>query len=143
MNTKRLTIAIAALLTGCASYTHSKINLTTQAQQGVAVVRTAVDSQRGRSNASADALRSRLDAAFDADVATRSKLDADWVIAHRKAYALAADAFDADRRAADASDAATLRTLDAIAAVLSQLQQMHAAELRLTLPDVTLPEVKR
>jgi hypothetical protein len=136
-----MTVGIA---TGCAGYTRSKIDLAAQAQAGVALVRSEVDAQRGRTIAASDALRAKLDAAFDEDVASRGEpLDADWVITHRKAYALAVDAFDADRRAADAEGQLTLRTLDSINAALAQLQQMHAAELKLTLPELKLLEVTR
>ena len=139
MRSRSLQAAAAALalsLAGCASYTQSKIDLTTQAKAGISLVRENVEATRGRATAAGKALRSRLDAAFDEDVAARPELDADWVIAHRKAYALAIDAFDADRRAADDAALNTLRTLDAVAAALTQLQQMHAAELQLTLPEV-------
>ena len=131
-----LFLALAAFGGGCASYTQSKIELTKQAQGGVAIVREDVEATRGRASSASEALREKLDAAFDEDVASRAELDAEWVIAHRKAYALAIDAFDADRRAADAAALNTLRTLDAIAMALTQLQQMHASELQLTLPEV-------
>lgn len=121
---------------GCASYTQSKIDLTAQARSGVSLVRHDVEASRERSDVACDALRSTLDAAFDEDVNARQSLDAEWVIAHRKAYSLAIDAFDADRRSADTALQSTLRTLDAIDAALAQLQQMHAAEMRLTLPEV-------
>ena len=133
---KTMTLLLALALTGCASYTQSKIDLTTQAQHGVTLVRKSVEDAQTHSAAASDGLRAKLDAAFDEDVAARPELDAEWVIAHRKAYALAVDAFDADRRAADQSSLATLRTLDAMDAALAQLQQMHAGELKLTLPEV-------
>lgn len=140
------TIAIlcaCCALAGCAGYTQSKIGLAAQAQAGIARERADVDAQRLRAIGASDALRSRLDAAFDEDVASRSEpLDVGWVIAHRKAYALAVDAFDADRCAADAQGQSTLRTLDTIAAALTQLQQMHSAEMKLTLPELTMSEVK-
>lgn len=107
------------------------------------MVKSEVDAQRLQAIAASDALRAKLDAAFDEDVASRGALDAEWVISHRKAYALAVDAFEADRRAADAEGQQTLRRLDAVAAALAQLQQMHAAELKMTLPELKLPEVKR
>lgn len=135
--------ALALLTAGCAGYTKSKIDLAAQAQAGVKLVRADVDAQRARVIAASDALRSKLDAAFDEDVASREvPLDVDWVIAHRKAYALAVDAFDADRRAVEANGQSTLRTLDAIDAALAQLQLMHTGELKLSLPDLKLPEVK-
>jgi hypothetical protein len=139
MNRTLVKAAVVALCVsggGCASYTQSKIDLTTQAEAGVALVRGSVEQGRGRSVAASEALRARLDAAFDQDVAARHELDAQWVIAHRKAYSVAVDAFDADRRAADGAALNTLRTLDAISAALAQLQQMHEGELNLTLPEV-------
>lgn len=142
---KNALIFIASLATagGCASYTQSKIDLAAQAQQGVAQVREHLDASRLQTHAASDALRSRLDAAFDEDVAARPELDAAWVIAHRKAYALAIDAFESDRRAAGESELATLRTLDVISAALGQLQQMHAGEMKLTIPELAMPEAKR
>ena len=144
MNRKSYIAIAVAFSAGCASYTQSKIDLAAQAQKAVTTVRSDIDSQRTRTLAAGDALRAQLDAAFDEDVASRGEtLEPEWVIAHRKAYALALDAFEADRRAADAEGQATLRTLDSINAALGQLQQMHAAELKLTLPELKLPEVKR
>jgi hypothetical protein len=131
-----------AALVGCASYTQSKIDLTAQAQKGVGLVRQGVMKRSAESERAAAALRERLGAAFDADVVARSSLSADWVVAHRKAYVAALDAFDAQRSDGAAADAATLANLDATSMLLAQLQQMHATELRLTLPSL-LPEVKR
>lgn len=139
MNRFLCLILSPAALVGCASYTQSKIDLTAQAQKGVGLVRQGVSERTADSERAAAALRERLDAAFDADVATREagSLSTDWIIAHRKAYAAAIDAFEQRRATAIAADAAVLRTLNAIDLALSQLQQMHANELRLTLPEVS------
>ena len=128
--------SLMLLTLGCARYTQSKIELTSQAQTGLTNVRHSLVAQRQRQAAASDALQQQLDAAFDQDVASRDALTPAWVIAHRKAYTTAVKAYAAQRRAADATDAATLGTLDAVASVLEQLQQMHATELQLTLPEV-------
>ena len=135
---KRL-IFLIALCAGCANYTQSKIDLVAQAQRGVTQVRQAIEAHSAQATADADALRNRLDAAFDADVASHdpATITGEWIIAHRKAYAAAIDAFDQKRAGSLAADAAALGTLNAIDLALSQLQLMHASELRLTLPEVS------
>ena len=138
MKRKHYWLISLALLSGCASYTQSKIDLTAQAQECVAHVKAAVEANGVREDAASHALRAQLDAAFDEDVANRpaAGLTAEWVLAHRKAYGIALAAFDARQKSTADADRATLNTLDRIAVVLAQLQQMHASELQLTLPEV-------
>lgn len=123
---------------GCASYTQSKIDLTAQAQAGVDRLREGVATMTAEQDQAIGRLRSQLDLAFDEDVSTRdaTSLTPEWIIAHRQAYAAAIDAFAERRRGQTGLSHGMIGTLDAIDLVLAQLQQMHQAELRLTLPEV-------
>lgn len=133
-----MVIVTLGLASGCGGYTQSKIDLTTQAQRGLVRVREALVARAADVDESSRLLRQRLDAAFDQDVVARpdGTITPDWVITHRKAYAAAIEMAQAQHGRARAADAAMLGTIDAVALALSQLQQMHASEMRLTLPEV-------
>lgn len=136
--TQRLLLVLAGgvfFAAGCAGYTQAKIDLTAQLRRGVESTRAASQVQAQVIDRLSAAQIDRLDAAFDADVTARSTLDADWVIAHRKAYIAARDALVAQRQSFGDECRTMDANLDAIDAGLSLLQQMHGIEFRLTFPE--------
>lgn len=129
-------LAMAALAAGCAGYTQSKIDLAEQARRGVAMARATAERREQQISALDARQRSQLDAAFDADVTNRPGLTADWVIAHRRAYAVALDALRTRSIEGERTRQRTLENLDAVDAALARLQQMHESERKLSLPEV-------
>ena len=127
-----LVLVLLASLAGCEGYAQSKIDLADQARRGVALARDAA-SQREQQLDAADARqRQQLDDAFDADVFARPALTADWVVAHRRAYAVALDALRLQRQAAERSRDRTLSNLDSVDSAIAQLQRMQHGELKLS-----------
>jgi hypothetical protein len=132
---KRL-LLITLLAAGCASYGESKIELAEQARRGVKLAREATERREQQLAAFDARQRTALDEAFDADVLHRAGLTADWVVAHRRAYAVALDALRGRRLEAERAKQKALENLDAVDRALVQLQQMQQAELKLALPEV-------
>lgn len=133
---KRLMIPLALLASGCASYTQSKIDLTTQIRRGIESTRQTTIAKQRVIDRLSEAQLERLDVAFDADVRDRKALTADWVIAHRKAYAVARDVMSDQKQSLRAGQQTIEANLDAIDAALEQLQQMHQIEAKWSLPEV-------
>jgi hypothetical protein len=131
-----LLLACAAAAVGCESYAQSKIDLADQARKGVRLARDAAERREQQLAAFDQRQREQLDAAFDADVARRPGLTADWVVAHRRAYAAALDALRSRRVEAERARLKSLENLDAVDAALAQIQRMQQAELKLTIPEV-------
>lgn len=135
MNWRYRTLVVLAsgvsLAAGCASYTRAKIDLTAQLRRGVESTRQASVAQAEVIDRLSRAQIDRLDTAFDADVTARPTLDADWVVAHRKAYIVARDALAIQRQSLSDAGRTIDANLDAIDAGLSLLQQMHGIESQL------------
>lgn len=132
---KRL-LFLALCVAGCAEYGQSKIELAEQARRGVQMAREATERREQQLAAFDARQRTLLDEAFDADVLNRAGLTADWVVAHRRAYAVALDALRGRRLEAERAKQKALQNLDAVDRALAQLQQMQQAELKLSLPEV-------
>ena len=129
-------LLIALVAAGCASYGESKIELAEQARRGVRLARDATERREQQLAAFDARQRTALDAAFDADVLSRAGLTADWVVTHRRAYAVALDALRGRRIEAERAKQQALANLDAVDRALVQLQQMQQAELKLSFPEV-------
>jgi hypothetical protein len=118
---------------GCAPYTQVQSQLVEQTARGVAALQQSLE-QKSQIVAQHHALRRRqLDDAFDADVRGRdaSKLAADWVIEHRRAYAAALDALSAARVASVQADEADRRNARAARDALERLRCLLSVQLRL------------
>jgi hypothetical protein len=78
------------------------------------------------------AQRERLDDAFDEDVRRRSasQLTSDWVIEHRRAYAVAVDALGAARFASLRADETDRRNAQATRDALERLRWLQSIQLR-------------
>jgi hypothetical protein len=125
-------------MSGCAQWNDAQLGLLTQARKGVANV-TKRDEQRAAAITELASLRrQRLDEAFDQDVRERPTLDADWVIAHRKAYAVGLDAYAQAQAAEEANELAEKRDLAAIDAALVRLQWLNSIEAKFNIfPEVS------
>ncbi len=114
-------------------------NLIAQARRGVDL------AQENRENAApaydelARLKHQRLDDAFDADVRERGErgdLSAEWVIAHRAAYAAGLEAYAKQDRTLRASDEIDRRNFQAVDAALARLQFLQSIQNRwLALPQ--------
>lgn len=132
---KRLLILLS-FAGGCANYTAAKIELVDQVRRGVNVTRHATAERQQLIERLNDVQFQRLDDAFDTDVKQRPTLDATWVIEHRKAYAIGRDALSNQRHSLRLGQETIESNLDLIDRALVQLQLMHQAELKLSLPEV-------
>ncbi len=129
-------LILLVLASGCASYTRAKIDLTAQVRRGIEITRQATIARQQVIDRLSDAQLTRLDSAFDADVNARRSLTADWVIAHRKAYALARDALNEQKQSQRQGQATIESNLATIDAALQQLQLMNQVESKLLFPEV-------
>ncbi|MEM8873116.1 MAG: hypothetical protein AAGD32_02550, partial [Planctomycetota bacterium] len=135
---------IVVLSGGCGTWTDAQVGLVDQAKRGTELLAESNAERSIRLRAELHLRRAALDAAFDADVRDASvrdaELDADWVIAHRQAYAIGLDALhkrqleeataaDTDRRNARAA----LAALDRLAWLLDL--QRRAARFQPLTPE--------
>ena len=95
----RSSIAILSmiLVSGCSSYVNVKSQLVNQALKAIDALEVSAIERASMLDEIHSIERKRLDAAFDVDVRQRPDLTADWVIEHRKAYAIGLDALSAER----------------------------------------------
>lgn len=130
---KLTSLACLALAAGgCLPYAAVQRDLAREARQGVTLARQAQDQRQATVRQQLDFKRQMLDQAFDDDVRSRSTLDPDWVIVHRKAYVTAIDALAAQRSAIEQSDIASVANLAAIEQALTQIQLLAESETRWT-----------
>lgn len=127
-------ILTAAFITGgCARYAEVQSQLVEQTVRGVAALQQSLE-QKSQIVALHHALRRRqLDEAFDADVRQRdpAKLDAAWVIDHRRAYAAALDVLAAARFASVQSDESDRRSAQATRDALERLRWLSSLQHQL------------
>lgn len=126
-------IVLAWLLVGvagCAPYVQVQMDLVEQARKGVELAGEAQASHRQVASQLRALQRDRVDEAFDADVRQRSRLDADWVIEHRRAYAAALDALAKQEQASADADRVARENLQATDAALKQLHWLQSLQLR-------------
>lgn len=135
MKRAMLLIVVALAAAGCAEYGERKVELAEQARRGVKMARDATERREQQLAAFDARQRTQLDEAFDADVLNRSGLTPDWVVSHRRAYAVALDALRNRRIEAERARQQALSNLDAVDAALAQLQEMERAQLKL-IPEV-------
>ena len=125
-----LSILVLASVTGCAPWMDAQSNLVVQARRGIEVAQENRATCAAAHEQLARLKRQRLDEAFDADVRSRDPLTADWVIAHRAAYAAALEAYAQERHALAESDDVAQQNLRAVDAALERLQWLHAIQSR-------------
>ena len=135
-----LSACFVVFVGGCAPLMDAQSNLVVQSRRGIDVAQanqatfTVVHDELARLK------RQRLDDAFDADVRERDEqgdLTAEWVIAHRTAYAAGLEAYAKQDQALRASDAIGRRNLQAVDAALEQLQFLQSIQNRWLTPTST------
>jgi hypothetical protein len=128
-----IAVVVSASIIGCAPLLDAQSALVTQARRGIELAasnRATCDPVHAEL---ARVRRQRLDDAFDADVRERDRdgaLTADWVIAHRAAYAAALSAYARQESDLAASDATARRNLQAVDGALERLQYLQSIQNR-------------
>jgi hypothetical protein len=125
--------SVGCIASGCAPYADVQSQLIDQTSRGVAALQQSLEHM-SQIVAQHHALRRRqLDDAFDADVRQRepSKLGADWIIEHRRAYAAALDALSAARVASIEADETDRRNVHAARDALERLRWLQSLQHRL------------
>jgi hypothetical protein len=130
---RSLLVVVATLaLPGCADLIAVERSLTEQASHGVELARDAIDERDKLIAAHRAEKRRALDNAFDHDVRDRAEqLDADWVITHRKAYAIGLGVIDAESQSVRERTATDRANLDATTDALRRLRAIQDAKLNL------------
>jgi hypothetical protein len=131
MKARVAVMMLAACVAGCGPYAGLQADLASQAREGLRRVEAA---RRADAEATAWALierRRRLDEAFDADVRTRTALDAVWVIEARRAYAAGLDALAEARARHSGADAVAADNARAADEALALLERMLRRQERL------------
>ncbi|MCC6422401.1 MAG: hypothetical protein IT447_02905 [Phycisphaerales bacterium] len=128
---KWLILLLLFTTTGCVSYQQAQLDLLQQARNGIALC----DQSRQEHRAVADELdtirRKQLDEAFDADVREHQPLSPDWVIEHRRAYAVGLQAMVAAHAASVKADETQARNIKAIDAALERAQWLISMQMQL------------
>ena len=129
-----------AFVGGCTPLMDAQSNLLVHARRGLVVAQSNQASFTVVHDELARLKRQRLDDAFDADVrerGERGELTAEWVIAHRAAYAAGLEAYAKQDQALRASDAIGRRNLQAVEAALERLQFLQSIQNRWLAPTST------
>jgi len=118
----------------------AQTNLVAQARRGIDLAQSNQANFAAVHDELARLKRQRLDDAFDADVRERDEqgdLTAEWVIAHRAAYAAGLEAYAKQDQALRTSDAIGRRNLQAVDAALERLQFLQSIQNRWLAPTST------
>lgn len=122
-------VLIVLMSGGCADV-GAQLRLAEQARKGVALVTAAQEGWK-ESIAKLEVLRrQRLDEGFDADVREQGALSAEWVIEHRKAYAIGLDAVTTEAAALRRTWEVNASNLKAIDAALARMQSLAEARAK-------------
>jgi hypothetical protein len=119
-----LIIAMAGLAGGCSSAELAQQNLIDQLDSGIRNVEQSSADRQQLLDALYAQQRHHLDAAFDADVLASRSLDAQWVIEHRQAYALALESIWQQQVASQSAHARVAENLQTIHEGLMRLRWM-------------------
>jgi|GEM_PF-1190342 len=125
-------VVSVVLLGGCSSYVNVKSLLVTQASGAIDAIEVSTIERSRMLDESSKLERRRLDAAFDLDVRQRGALDSNWVIEHRKAYALGLDALNSEssaRRAALTIDQDNAESARQALALLERIHQIESGSI--------------
>ncbi|MGN6505658.1 MAG: hypothetical protein ACTHM6_08855 [Tepidisphaeraceae bacterium] len=86
-------LLMAIPLAGCSPAIDAELKLIDASRHGITLVKAGVSDRQASLAAMQAAARSRLDAAFDADVKAQPQpINPDWIVDARRAYAAAIDA---------------------------------------------------
>ncbi len=132
MNTRVWMSIVLWTCAGCTEYQTAQLQLIDQARKGLAAVVEGQSQQSGRIDELDRLGREKLDQAFERDVLETPGLTPDWVIAHRKAYAVGLSALAQQHSAARASVQGVTRNLAAVDNALAALRRIKLAEMNLT-----------
>ena len=126
-----------SLVAGCAQYSQVQMDLLAQARSGVKLTQESLNNKSQIASAYYDLQRRRLDDAFDADVnAKASQLSADWVIEHRRAYAVGVASIEQAKAAASAADDTDRKNLADIDQAIERAIWLQSIQLQyLKLPQ--------
>jgi hypothetical protein len=129
---KRVAILLELMFVvcGCAPYTQVQMRLVEQARKGVALCGESAAGREPMVQWLHELQRARLDEAFDADVAERPALTAEWVREHRKAYAVAIETLSLQKQRLNEAAAVERRNLKAIDAALARLEWLQSIQLK-------------
>lgn len=125
-------VVISAVAAGCSPYTRAQMDLVTQARRGVALVAASDEAHVGHLEALYAARRARLDEAFDADIREAKTLSPEWVVEHRKAYAVGVDGLHRQHAASVAAEEVRRRNLRAVDHALERLGWLQSIQFRLS-----------
>lgn len=125
---KAFVIVVVGLVAGCSSSEVAQQNLIAQLDHGLETVQQSNADRQQLLDSLYAQQRRQLDAAFDADVLNAAALDAQWVIEHRQAYALALDGMWERQLASQMANARSADNLQVIREGLLKLRWM--SELR-------------
>ena len=142
---KRLLVSawFVIVVAGCAPLMEAQSNLVVQARRGIDVAQSNQATFAAVHDELARLKRQRLDDAFDADVRERDErgdLTAEWVTAHRAAYAAGLEAYAKQDQALRESHAIGRRNLHAVDAALERLQFLQSIQNRWLAPTSARPE---
>jgi hypothetical protein len=127
----RLSAAISILLCcGCSPYLQAQIDLAEQSRKGVAMISQSLDAKQATIQRFQQAQRLRIDGAFDADVREQETLTSDWVIDHRRAYAVALDALNEQSNRLQLSHENDQKTLAAMDLALQKLEWLSSIPMQ-------------
>jgi hypothetical protein len=133
-------MALALLAGGCSGFGEAQMYLVEQARRGLDITRTVQTDHAQIVSQLYQLQQQRLADGFDADVRQQTALSADWIVEHRKAYAVALTALERQRAISAEAETAAQRNLAAVDAALQRLLVLQSLQLRITTLDGLIPE---
>jgi len=127
---RRILLALTIGVSGCTQYAQVQMNLAAEARKGVAMCEKSHDTYAKVIETLHSAQRARLDDGFDEDVRAQQALSADWILAHRRAYAAAIEALDAEQQQLRQANDTDLRNLKAIDRALAELYLLESIQAK-------------
>jgi hypothetical protein len=128
-----LIVFMSAMVAGCGAYTQVQMNLVEQARKGVALSQSSAGEHEKVIARLHELERRRLDEAFDGDVRDQKTLWADWIIEHRKAYAIAIEAMAREKQDLLSAMESEKSNLQAVDAALAKLEWLESIQMQWTL----------
>src|SRR5437879_774594 len=129
---RRFLMTLTIGISGCAQYAQVQMNLATEARKGIAICEKSHDTYAKVIDTLHTTRRARLDDAFDEDVRQQPSLGADWVLAHRKAYAAAIEALASEHQQLTAANDIDRRNLMSIDQALQKLYWLESIQANWT-----------
>ena len=122
-------LCLLCFLGGCQGYVQTQMQLVEQTRKGLVLLSKAQEEHQELSQQLSLLGRKRLDEAFDEDVRNCQELSPQWVIEHRRAYAVGLDALGMQQAKAAEAQRINRENLRAVDQALQRLYWLQSLQI--------------